>query len=157
LKIIPGLHAPEGIVNLIILILIYLVVTNILKPIIWYLSYAINILTIGLFTLIINVFMLYVALWISDLFNIGFVIDGVLSAMFGAIIISLTMIAVEFSRKFIPWLKPYRKDRDWVKELERSIKWLEEQRDHWYRIDREREKVILEQKETIEKLKIEKN
>ena len=60
------------------------------KPILTTLALPLTILTLGIFYLVINAFMLELASWLSlNLFGAGIAIDGVLSAFIGAIVVSI--------------------------------------------------------------------
>ncbi len=47
------------------------------------------VMTLGLFTFVINAFMLWFASWLAGLLNIGFHVDGFWPAFWGGIVISL--------------------------------------------------------------------
>ncbi len=60
------------------------------KPILQFLSLPITILTLGIFYLVLNTVMLYLAAWLGNtLFHVGFTIAGFGSAFIAAIIISV--------------------------------------------------------------------
>lgn len=61
-----------------------------IRPILLILTLPINILTLGLFTFVINALML----WLVSKLVPGFSIDGFLSALFGSIIISILSIFI---------------------------------------------------------------
>jgi putative membrane protein len=56
-----------------------------LGPIVWFLSFPLMILTLGLFSFVVNAFLF----WLSSVVVKGFQINGCFSAFFGAIILSL--------------------------------------------------------------------
>jgi putative membrane protein len=66
-------------------------VNAIIRPVVTLLTLPLTILTLGLFILIINAAMLWLAAWISGrlLPDSRFVIDGVLPALVGAIFVSI--------------------------------------------------------------------
>ncbi len=57
-----------------------------LKPILMLLTLPVNVLTLGLFTLFINGFILYFTSWLLK----GFFVAGYWSAFFGALVFSIT-------------------------------------------------------------------
>ncbi|MEE2523657.1 phage holin family protein [Pseudarthrobacter sp. J75] len=70
--------------------LIFGVVNAFVRPLVSFLSLPITILTLGLFTVIINAAMLYLTAWISSYTPVHFTIDSFFwTAILGAIIISL--------------------------------------------------------------------
>ena len=64
-------------------------VNAVIRPIVALLTCPLIILTLGLFTLVINAFMLWLASWLSTQSGIGFSIDGFWPALLGALIISI--------------------------------------------------------------------
>lgn len=73
-----------------ILALILALLNASVKPILQLLSLPISILTLGIFYLIVNTFMLYVASWVANgLFHVGFIIDSFGSAFVASIVISV--------------------------------------------------------------------
>lgn len=70
-------------------------VNAIIKPIIKLLSLPVNIVTLGLFSLVINACMLELASYLSrNIFHAGIAIDSFGSAFIGAIIVSIVTIVV---------------------------------------------------------------
>lgn len=83
-KIVPGINIDDFWVAILAAIIIGLVNTFI-KPILIILTAPINILTLGLFTFVINAFLLYLA----SLMVPGFEVDGAWAAILGAIVLSV--------------------------------------------------------------------
>jgi putative membrane protein len=79
----------EKLLPLLIVALILGVVTAIVKPVLTLLSLPLVIITIGLFLLVINAFMLQLTSWLADKLDIGFHVDGFLTAVGGAIVITI--------------------------------------------------------------------
>jgi putative membrane protein len=61
----------------------------VIRPIIILLSLPIEILTLGLFTFVINAFMLLLTSWIAQGMGLGFRIDGFIPALLAALLISV--------------------------------------------------------------------
>jgi putative membrane protein len=72
-----------------IVALILGVVTAIVKPVLTLLSLPLVILTIGLFLVVINAFMLQLTSWLADKLDIGFHVNGFMTAVGGAIVITV--------------------------------------------------------------------
>jgi putative membrane protein len=83
-QIIPGIEVVTFF-NAAIAAVVLGVMNITLKPILFVLTLPINILTLGLFSFILNAFFFY---FVSDLVN-GFSVDGFWAAIFGSIIVSL--------------------------------------------------------------------
>ncbi|GAA1402828.1 MULTISPECIES: phage holin family protein [Kitasatospora] len=69
--------------------LVFGVVNWLIKPVVQLFSLPLFILTLGLFTFIVNALMLWLTSWASDKLDLDFHVDGFWSALFGALIVSL--------------------------------------------------------------------
>ncbi|MFD4294321.1 phage holin family protein [Rhodococcus sp. NPDC058505] len=69
--------------------LVFTVVNAFVKPIVQLLSLPLLILTLGLFTLVINALMLLLTAWITESTSLGISVDGFWTAVWGALIISV--------------------------------------------------------------------
>jgi putative membrane protein len=95
--IIPGIHlgaagphpTNHDWVTLLIVALIFGLVNTIIRPIVFLLSLPLEIITLGLFTFVINAFMLLLTSWIAQGMGLGFSVDGFLTALLGALLISV--------------------------------------------------------------------
>lgn len=93
--IVPGLTVQTGITGIVILGLILALVDVALKPLLQILSIPITVLTLGIFYLVVNTILLYVAAWLSNgLFAVGVGIAGFGSAFLASIIISIVSALV---------------------------------------------------------------
>lgn len=70
---------------------LFLALINIsIKPLLQVLSLPVTVLTLGLFYLVVNTLLLYIAAWLANaIFQVGFVIDGFGWAFLASIIISI--------------------------------------------------------------------
>ena len=65
-------------------------VNSLIKPLLTFISFPLTILTLGIFQLVINSFMLELASWLSvNLLGSGIAISGFFSALAGSIIVSI--------------------------------------------------------------------
>jgi putative membrane protein len=69
--------------------IIFGLVNALIRPLVAFFTCLINILTLGLFTLIINALMLWLSSWIAGQLGVGFHVDGFLPALLGALLISV--------------------------------------------------------------------
>lgn len=84
-----GSHS-ETILPFVVLAAVLALLNSFIKPLLQVISLPITCLTLGLFALVVNTLVLYLAVWIGNgLFNTGFYIDGFLNALFASIVISL--------------------------------------------------------------------
>ena len=82
------------IITLLLVALIFGVVNAVIKPIVQLLSLPALILTLGLFTLIVNAFMFWLTSWIAGVLDVPFHVDGFFwEAVLGALVVS-----------FVSWL-----------------------------------------------------
>jgi putative membrane protein len=79
----------ENWLSFIWLAIIFGVINAIIRPVLIVLSCPLLILTLGLGTLLINTFMFYLAGLIGTNFHVGFTVDNLWAAFFGAIIVSI--------------------------------------------------------------------
>src|SRR5262245_2494618 len=75
--------------SLLIVALIFGVVNAVIRPILILLSLPLEIITLGLFTFVINAFILLLTSWIAQGIGLGFRVDKFLPALLGALIISI--------------------------------------------------------------------
>jgi len=87
--IIPGMHFSGGVENLLGVALIFGVVNALVRPILTLLSCPLIVLTLGLFTLVINAVMLLATSRLSQHWHLGFGVDGFLPALLGGIVIGI--------------------------------------------------------------------
>jgi len=69
--------------------IIFGVVNALIRPVVAMFSCFLTLLTLGLFTLIINTAMLGLTAWLAGKFDLAFHVDGFIAAFLGALVISL--------------------------------------------------------------------
>lgn len=80
--------------TLLLVALIFGVVNFLVKPIVKLLSLPLLILTLGLFTLVVNALMLLLTSWLADTFDLSFHVEGFWTAVLGGLIISIVSWAL---------------------------------------------------------------
>ena len=83
-EIIPGIEV-INFSNAVIAAIVLGIINITLKPVLFILTLPINILTLGLFSFLLNAFFFY---FVSELVS-GFSVDGFWAAIFGSVIVSL--------------------------------------------------------------------
>jgi putative membrane protein len=83
--------APQGLAAV---ALVFAVVNSVIKPVVKFFSFPVILLTIGLFTLVINALMLMLTERLSNTLGLGFHVDGFRAAFWGALVVSLVSIAL---------------------------------------------------------------
>ena len=86
---IPGLRFDGDWKTIAVVALIFGVVNALVRPLITVLTCPLMMLTLGLFTFVINALMLALTGWIAGQFHLGFTVDGLWAAFLGAIVISV--------------------------------------------------------------------
>ena len=82
----------QGYGSLALMALVFGIVNALIRPIVMILSCPLLVLTLGLFTFIVNALMLLLAGSLARMFGIAFTVDGFVPAFLGAIIISIVSI-----------------------------------------------------------------
>jgi putative membrane protein len=95
--IVPGIEfvGSHTILSIAALAAILALLNAFIKPVLQIISLPITILTLGIFALVVNVLVLYLAAWLGNtLFGTGFQISGFWSALGASIIISITTMVL---------------------------------------------------------------
>ncbi len=95
---IVGAGSTGGKVGVILLVaLVFGIVNAIVKPIVQVVSIPLYILTLGLFTLVVNALMLMLTAWITEQTDWGLRIDGFGTAVIGALIVSVVSFVLSLA------------------------------------------------------------
>ncbi|MEW1637742.1 phage holin family protein [Streptomyces sp. NPDC093801] len=84
-------------VTLILVALVFGLVNLIVKPVVKLLSIPLFILTLGLFTFVVNALMLLLTSWLADKLDLSFHVDGFWTALLGGLIISVVSWALNLA------------------------------------------------------------
>lgn len=95
-KLVDGMTFTGEWWKIIIVGAVFGLVNSLIKPIVQLFTFPFIILTLGLFTLIINTLMLLLTASLSDSLNLGFRISGFWPAFWGAIIVSIVSIMLNW-------------------------------------------------------------
>lgn len=93
-QVIPGIHFTDGPLQLLAVALVFGVVNAVLRPILTVLSCPLVLLTLGLFTLVINAVMLLLTARLAAIWNLGFRVDGFMPAFWGGLVVGLVSLAL---------------------------------------------------------------
>jgi putative membrane protein len=85
--LLPGLDFQGTIVQLLLVAAVFGVVNSLLRPILTVLTCPLIVITLGLFTLVINALMLLLTGWLSVRWNLGFVVSGFWAAFLGGLVV----------------------------------------------------------------------
>ena len=93
--VVPGIQAQSANwLSYIWLALIFGVINALLNPLLKLLTCQLILLTLGLFTLVINTFLFYLAGYIGEAFGVGFTVNGFWSAFLGSLVVSIVSIVL---------------------------------------------------------------
>jgi putative membrane protein len=87
--IVPGLEFSGGVGRLLMVAAVFGVVNSTLRPLLTILTCPLIVLTLGLFTLVINALMLLVTGSLSESWNLGFMVSGFWPAFWGGLVVGL--------------------------------------------------------------------
>lgn len=87
--LVQGIHTDGGWQVLAVTALIFGLVNALIRPLVTLLTCPLIILTMGLFTLVVNAGMLLLVSWLAGLMDVGFTVDGFWPALLGALIVSV--------------------------------------------------------------------
>lgn len=91
-NVIPGIRFERGPVALLIVAALFGIVNSALRPILTLLTCPLVIVTLGLFTFVINALLLLFTAWLSAQFNLGLVVDGFGAAFVGGLLIGIVSL-----------------------------------------------------------------
>ena len=88
--LLSGFEFSGNVLNLVIVAIVFGLINAIIRPVVKLLTLPINIVTLGLFTLVINTLMLWLTVWVSGSLSLeGGMFQSFFDAFLGAIIISI--------------------------------------------------------------------
>jgi putative membrane protein len=93
-RIVNGISFTGDIPTLLGVALVFGVLNAVLRPILMVLTIPFLIITLGLFTFVLNAVMLLITSAVSDALGLGFRVDGFGSAFLGALVVSVVSFAL---------------------------------------------------------------
>jgi putative membrane protein len=93
-ELVRGIDVRGGWIALAVMALIFGLVNALIRPILKFLTCPLIVLTLGLFTLVINALMLMLASWLGRQLGLGFYVAGFGPAFWGALVISVVSFAL---------------------------------------------------------------
>jgi putative membrane protein len=97
--LVPGVNLEGGWVSIIWLALIFGLINAFLRPLLKLLTCPLIILTLGLFTLLINTFLFWLTSQVGQAFGIGFTIDGFWPAFLGGLVVTVVSVIMSLILK----------------------------------------------------------
>jgi putative membrane protein len=110
--IVPGLEFNGGVGRLLLVAAVFGIVNTTLRPLLTILTCPLIVITLGLFTLVINALMLLVTGWLSESWNLGFTVMGFWAAFWGGLVVGLVsmmlslLLPAKSTRPYAPTSQP---------------------------------------------------
>lgn len=95
--LLPGLDFSGNLVDLLLVAAVFGVVNSLLRPILTILTCPLIVITLGLFTLVLNAVMLLVTGWLSERWDLGFTVSGFWAAFWGGLVVGLVSLALSLA------------------------------------------------------------
>ncbi|MFL5534938.1 MAG: phage holin family protein [Gemmatimonadales bacterium] len=92
--IVPGLDFTGGPGRLLLVAAVFGVINSTLRPLLTILTCPLIVVTLGLFTLVINALMLLATGRLSESWNLGFTVSGFWPAFFGGLVVGLVSVVL---------------------------------------------------------------
>jgi putative membrane protein len=89
IRVVPGISFEGDWWLLFVVALVFGVLNAVIRPILFVLTFPFFVVTLGLFTFVLNAFMLWLTSAASDLFGLRFHVDGFGAALVGAFIVTV--------------------------------------------------------------------
>ncbi|MFB7025472.1 MULTISPECIES: phage holin family protein [unclassified Streptomyces] len=89
-----GESTGKKVLTLILVALVFGLVNFLVKPVVQLFTLPLFVLTLGLFTLVVNALMLLLTSWLADKLDLSFHVEGFWTAVLGALIISVVSWAL---------------------------------------------------------------
>lgn len=84
-NLVPGISVAGGWMTILLLALVWSVITMVIRPVLQILTLPITVITIGLFSFVLNALLF----WTMELIVPGFDVQGFVPALLGAVVLSL--------------------------------------------------------------------
>jgi putative membrane protein len=95
--LLPGLDFRGNVTDLLLVAAVFGVVNSLLRPILTVLTCPLIVLTLGLFTLVINALMLLVTGWLSARWDLGFTVSGFWAAFLGGLVVGFVSLLLSLA------------------------------------------------------------
>jgi putative membrane protein len=93
-RLVNGVHYDKGPLGLLVVAAIFGLVNSTLRPLLTVLTCPVVLLTLGLFTLVINAVLLMLTAWLSGQFDLGFRVDGFWPAFWAGLLIGIVSVVL---------------------------------------------------------------
>lgn len=91
---LPGLSFTGGLVQLFLVAAVFGIVNSLVRPMLTVLTCPLIVLTLGLFSLVINALMLWLTGWLSSYWDLGFSVSGFWAAFWGGLVVGVVSMVL---------------------------------------------------------------
>lgn len=95
--LISGITPLTALKPILLVTLIFGVVNALIRPLFAFITCPLQLLTLGLFTFVLNAAMLGLTSWVAEQFSIPFNVDGFIAAFLGALVVSAVSWVLSYS------------------------------------------------------------
>ncbi len=92
IKFVPGIVYSGAWWGILLVSMIFGLVNTVIRPLVTLFTFPLLIVSLGLFTFIINAMMLSLTSWLSESMHIGFRVEGFKAAFWGSLVISIVSL-----------------------------------------------------------------
>ena len=93
-RLVSGISFTGGYLTLFMVALVFGILNMLVKPVLFLLTLPFFLVTLGLFTLVLNAVMLWLTSALSESLGLGFRVDGFWPAFLGALVVSIVSFAL---------------------------------------------------------------
>ncbi len=93
-QLVPGLGFQGTLVQLLLVAAVFGLVNSLIRPILTILTCPLIVVTLGLFTLVINALMVLLTGALSEAWGLGFSVSGFWAAFFGGLVVGLVSVVL---------------------------------------------------------------
>jgi putative membrane protein len=95
--LLPGLDFQGTVLQLLVVAAVFGIVNSLIRPILTVLTCPLIVVTLGLFTLVINALMLMLTGWLSARWNLGFTVSGFWPAFWGGLVVGVVSVLLSLA------------------------------------------------------------
>ena len=95
--LLPGLDFQGTVLQLLLVAAVFGIVNSLIRPILTVLTCPLIVVTLGLFTLVINALMLLLTGWLSARWNLGFAVGGFWPAFWGGLVVGVVSVLLSLA------------------------------------------------------------
>ena len=95
--LLPGLDFQGTLLQLLLVAAVFGIVNSLIRPILTILTCPLIVVTLGLFTLVINALMLMLTGWVSGRWNLGFTVSGFWPAFWGGLVVGVVSVLLSLA------------------------------------------------------------